>query len=84
MDPLSFGPAPWKGGLGNVFIDGSCFRHPIRELSRAANSVVMVDDTGDSMCEFRAPVWCPQTPQSAEVGCWTWANYRLCVGLCVQ
>eukprot|EP00959_Pyramimonas_sp_CCMP1952_P176757 3694572-Pyramimonas_sp.AAC.1 len=36
----------------------------------------MVDDTGDSMCEFRAPVWapCPQTPQSAEFECWTWAN----------
>ena len=70
------GQPPGREVWGNVFIDGSSTRHPIRELSRAAKNVVMVDDTGDSVAEFRAPVWAPypQTAQSVEFGCWTWAN----------
>ena len=70
------GQQPGTEVWGDVFIDGTTSRRAIRELSRAASSVIMVDDKGDSIAEFRAPVWapCPQTPQSAELRCWAWAN----------
>ena len=61
----SNGQRPGNELWGSLFVDGSCARHPIRELSRAASSVIMVDNAGDNIAEFRAPVWAPypQTPQ---------------------
>eukprot|EP00959_Pyramimonas_sp_CCMP1952_P260434 5445624-Pyramimonas_sp.AAC.1 len=61
---------------GPLFVDGSCPRHTVKELSRAGSSVCMVDESGDLVAELRAPVWdpCPQTSQSAEFSAFTWAN----------
>ena len=74
-----FGPdgAPVHNRLwGDLFVDGSCMRHTVRELSRAASSVCMIDKAGDLIAELRAPVWSPypQTPQSAEFSAFTWSN----------
>eukprot|EP00959_Pyramimonas_sp_CCMP1952_P159790 3342033-Pyramimonas_sp.AAC.1 len=61
---------------GSLFVDGSCSRHVVRELSRAASSVCMVGPDGQLLAEFRAPVWSPlpQTPQGAEFSALTWAT----------
>eukprot|EP00959_Pyramimonas_sp_CCMP1952_P050020 1045532-Pyramimonas_sp.AAC.1 len=48
---------------GALFVDGSCARHAVRELTRAASSVCMVDSDGTLVAEFRALVWSPY-PQS--------------------
>ena len=48
------------GVWGDLFIDGSCTRNPVRELSRAASSVYMVDVFGELLAEFRAPVRGPR------------------------
>eukprot|EP00959_Pyramimonas_sp_CCMP1952_P170712 3567294-Pyramimonas_sp.AAC.1 len=61
---------------GSLFVDGSCLRHPVRELSRAGSCIALVSDNGLLVAEFRAPVWScyPQTPQSAEFSAYTWAH----------
>eukprot|EP00959_Pyramimonas_sp_CCMP1952_P268512 5614402-Pyramimonas_sp.AAC.1 len=53
---------------GHVFIDGSCQRHPIKELSRAAYAVCMHAEDGTCLGEARGPVWAhlPQTPRASE------------------
>ena len=53
---------------GHLFLDGSCQRHVVRELSRAAWCVSMNSDGGKCLGEVRGPVWAhfPQTPQAAE------------------
>eukprot|EP00959_Pyramimonas_sp_CCMP1952_P261359 5464352-Pyramimonas_sp.AAC.1 len=53
---------------GHVFIDGSCQRHPIKELSRAVYAITMNAEDGTCLGEARGPVWAhlPQTPQAAE------------------
>ena len=47
---------------GSLFAGGPCARRPIRDFSMAASSVIAVDDEGDSVAEFRAPVWAPLSP----------------------
>ena len=53
---------------GSVYVDGSCTRHPIRDLSRAGFSVVMCNSKGGEVISVTAPVWAhlPQTPQASE------------------
>ena len=53
---------------GSVFIDGSCTRHPVKDLCRASFAVVMVNSGGIPVISVLAPVWShlPQTPQAAE------------------
>ena len=62
-------PPPDDGDFrGPVFIDGSCHRHQIVELSRAAYGVSLLDDSGHERCTIYAPVFAPflQTPQCGE------------------
>ena len=53
---------------GHLFLDGSCQRHVIRELSRASWCISMSWDDGKCLGEVRGPVWAhfPQTPQAGE------------------
>ncbi len=53
---------------GNVYFDGSCTTSPIRDLTRAACSIVEVDEAGDPIRTVEATVpWdLPQTAQCAE------------------
>ena len=57
----------WKMS-GNIFYDGSCFKHRDPELSTASFSVVEVDEYGESTAVLRATVSpeLPQTSQAAE------------------
>ena len=60
---------PREGDVwGHLFLDGSCNRHIINELSRAAWAITMHDDAGVLLYEVRGPVWAqyPQTPQAGE------------------
>ncbi len=63
-------PEPPTGAAfgGNVYFDGSSAPHVIRDLSRAAAAVVMVDDNGGVMRRGLAavPNHLPQTSQAAE------------------
>ena len=70
---------------GHVFIDGSCTRTPIRELNRAAFSVVMVNPSGKAVIKVAAPVWAhlPQTPQAAEYCAYAAAAELAAHGTCV-
>ena len=53
---------------GAVYVNGSCTRHPIREMSRASFAVVMCNSRGEEVISVTAPVWAnlPQTPQASE------------------
>ena len=53
---------------GLVYYDGSCFRAPDAEMSRATFSVVEVDREGALVASYRAtvPRQLPQTSQAAE------------------
>ncbi|CAK0815028.1 unnamed protein product [Prorocentrum cordatum] len=61
---------PQDGGTfdGDIFLDGSCFRHEIAELSRAGYGLVKVDSSGDRVCHIYEPIHAPflQTSQCAE------------------
>ena len=63
------------GGL--VFVVGSCDRPPVKELCRAAWSVVFCDEAASPVATATGPVWqgLPQTPQVAE---------HVALGVCVQ
>ena len=53
---------------GNIFVDGSCTRHPVRDLNRASFSVVMVNSLAQAVLRIQSPIWAhlPQSPQAAE------------------
>ena len=53
---------------GNIFVDGSCTRHPVNDLNRASFSVVMVNSVAQPVLRIQAPIWAhlPQSPQAAE------------------
>eukprot|EP00973_Karenia_brevis_P013927 1888833-Karenia_brevis.AAC.1 len=53
---------------GRVFLDGSCDRHPIAELSRASWAACATTQSGERILKISGPVWdwLPQTPQAAE------------------
>ena len=51
---------------GHLFLDGSCLRHAIRELCRAAWAITIHDSQGALLGVVSGPVWdqYPQTPQA--------------------
>jgi len=53
---------------GRAFCDGTCSRHPVAELRRAAWGVVFTSTCGSHRASVGGPVWAnlPQTPQAAE------------------
>eukprot|EP00972_Heterocapsa_arctica_P107809 15878726-Heterocapsa_arctica.AAC.1 len=53
---------------GDLYVDGSCSKGLVPELSRASWSVAMVDKEGKLQARVSGPVWntLPQTPQAAE------------------
>ena len=53
---------------GDLFWDGSCTRHPIKDLCRASWGVVSLDKEGKVFECLAGPVWSvfQQTPQAAE------------------
>eukprot|EP00959_Pyramimonas_sp_CCMP1952_P416718 8730563-Pyramimonas_sp.AAC.1 len=61
---------PQDGGAlaGNIFVDGSCLRHEISELSRAGHGLVALGDDGRRLGRLLGPVHAPflQTPQCFE------------------
>ena len=68
----------WKDGIptattlvrfkGDVFVDGSCDQHPIKELKRASWSCVQVDAEGNKVASAHGtvPRHLPQTSQAGE------------------
>ena len=58
---------------GNIFMDGSCFRSVVKELSRAGWSYVSVSDSGQELGHVYAPLASPlpQTAQAGEFGACT-------------
>ena len=53
---------------GDVFIDGSCFKSVVPELSRSGLAYVVFGEDQEILCHGSAPLWppLPQTPQAAE------------------
>ena len=53
---------------GDVYVDGSCSRHVVREMNRAGWAVVCVDEQGEILARAYGPVCAPlpQTSQAAE------------------
>ena len=66
---------PNNGFWGHIFMDGSCYKHAVRELSRAGFAVVMVSDDGKLLGVLKGPVWAPwpQTPQASEFVALMWS-----------
>ena len=65
---------------GHLFIDGSCHRHPIRELSRTGFGATVLSPGGDPVASMYGPLWAPwpQTPQGGEYGTFAAVMYMLC------
>ena len=62
-------PADYDIGGGCIVMDGSCSRHIIKELNRAAWCVSLYDKGSDKCrATISGPVWdpLPQTPQASE------------------
>ena len=55
---------------GQVFIDGSCYRHAVPELSRAGWGVAVYNNSGELILKAFGPVWAP-SPQTSQAGEWT-------------
>eukprot|EP00972_Heterocapsa_arctica_P093642 13813308-Heterocapsa_arctica.AAC.1 len=53
---------------GDLYVDGSCSKGLVPELSRASWSVAMVGKEGKLQARVSGPIWntLPQTPQAAE------------------
>jgi hypothetical protein len=61
-------PMEVEGVQGDIYLDGSCTRHIVPELSCAGWVFVQLGEDGEVVAKAFGPVWrsLPQTPQAAE------------------
>ena len=64
---------------GDFFMDGSCAKRIIREMSRSSWSYVCLDPEAQAQVSVRGPIWgrMPQTPQVGKLGALAMAAHNV-------